>query len=204
MKNSYAMATAVASLAVLAFAVSACGPSPASAASSQGATGKSSTSGSYGYGSSVQATTAPTQGVAASSGGYGSGSAASATAAPTQAGAAVSTVNAGSGALGSYLVDSKGMTLYIFLSDTPGSGTSTCSGGCASAWPALTASSPTAGSGVDASKLGTITRADGGTQVTYNGWPLYYYAKDVNPGDTLGQGIKSVWYVVSPAGDAVK
>jgi predicted lipoprotein with Yx(FWY)xxD motif len=56
---------------------------------------------------------------------------------------------------------------------------------------------------VDASKFGTTKRTDGTTQVTYNGWPLYYFAKDKAPGDVTGQGVGSVWYVVSAAGDKV-
>ncbi len=105
--------------------------------------------------------------------------------------------------LGSLLVGDNGMTLYLYTKDTPN--TSTCYGKCLAAWPAfLTAGSPVAGDGVDASKLGTTTRTDGSTQVTYNGWPLYYFAKDKQPGDTTGQGVGSVWYLVSPKGDAIK
>ncbi len=105
--------------------------------------------------------------------------------------------------LGSILTDANGMTLYVFLNDT--SAASTCSGACIGIWPALlTNGNPVAGSGVDGTKLGTTARADGSMQVTYNGHPLYYYSKDAAAGDTNGQGIKSVWYVVSPAGDAIK
>jgi predicted lipoprotein with Yx(FWY)xxD motif len=102
-------------------------------------------------------------------------------------------------ALGAYLVDSKGMTLYLYTKDTPN--TSNCNGGCATAWPPLlTSGAPVAGAGVDASKLGTTTRADGTTQVTYNGWPLYYYAQDKAAGDTTGEGVGTVWYVITPDG----
>jgi predicted lipoprotein with Yx(FWY)xxD motif len=101
-------------------------------------------------------------------------------------------------ALGSFLVDSANMTLYMFTKDTPG--VSNCTGNCAAIWPPLlVTSSPMAGAGVDASLLGTITRSDGSMQVTYNGMPLYYYSKDMAAGDTNGQGINSVWYVVSPS-----
>ncbi len=104
--------------------------------------------------------------------------------------------------LGSFLVDSKGMTLYLFTKDTPN--TSNCSGGCAKAWPPLlTNGAPTGGAGVNASLLGTTTRADGTTQVTYNGAPLYYWAKDKVAGDTTGQGVQNVWYVIDPTGKAV-
>ena len=104
--------------------------------------------------------------------------------------------------LGSFLVDAKGMTLYLFTKDTPN--TSTCYGKCATAWPPLlTTGKPVAGTGVDASKFGTTTRTDGTTQVTYNGWPLYYYVKDLAAGDVTGQNVGSVWFVISPAGDEI-
>ncbi len=106
-------------------------------------------------------------------------------------------------ALGSFLVDDKGMTLYLFTKDTPN--TSNCYGKCAAAWPPLLTNGKTvASSGVDASKLGTTTRTDGSTQVTYNGWPLYYFAKDKAPGDVNGQDVGSVWFVVSPSGDKIE
>jgi predicted lipoprotein with Yx(FWY)xxD motif len=112
-------------------------------------------------------------------------------------------VNVGQNAtLGSFLVDSKGMTLYIYTKDTPN--TSTCYGGCASYWPALlTAGAPVAGTGVTAGLLGTTARTDGTTQVTYNGWPLYYFVSDKAAGDTTGQGSKNVWYVIDPTGKSV-
>ena len=203
MRKSYLFVTA---LAALALAASACAPSPASASSSsQGTAGKAATSGSYGYGSSAQATAAPTQAVNSGASGYGSGTASQPTTAPAQSGAAMSTVNvADNSQYGSILVDQNGMTLYLFTNDTPGAGTSACTGSCATLWPALTAKSPSAGPGVDASKLGTITLGDGTTQVTYNGWPLYTYVPDTKAGDATGQGFKSVWYVVAPSGDPVK
>jgi predicted lipoprotein with Yx(FWY)xxD motif len=104
--------------------------------------------------------------------------------------------------LGSFLVDDKGMTLYLFTKDTPN--TSNCYDKCATAWPPLlTTGAPAAGEGVDASKLGTTNRTDGTVQITYNGWPLYYYAKDKTAGDVVGQDVGGVWYVVSAAGDKV-
>lgn len=104
-----------------------------------------------------------------------------------------------------FLVDDEGRTLYLFTNDTPNSGTSTCTGDCLAAWPALVVTgSATAGEGVDATLLGTITRDDGTMQVTYNGWPLYYYASDAAPGDMLGQGLNDVWFLVSGAGTAIQ
>ena len=104
--------------------------------------------------------------------------------------------------LGSFLVDDKGMSLYLFTKDTPN--TSNCYDKCATAWPPLlTTGNAVAGAGIDASKLGTTKRTDGSMQVTYNGWPLYYFAKDTKPGDTTGQNVGSVWFVISPAGDQI-
>jgi predicted lipoprotein with Yx(FWY)xxD motif len=122
-------------------------------------------------------------------------------AAPSSSGGAL--VNVGQSAtLGSILVDSKGMSLYIFTKDTPN--TSNCYGGCATAWPPLlTTGAPTGGTGVTASMLGITTRKDGTTQVTYNGSPLYYWIKDKVAGDTTGQGVQNVWYVIDPSGKAV-
>lgn len=113
------------------------------------------------------------------------------------------TVTTHTGPDGTYLTDSSGRTLYLFMADT--SGTSNCSGNCAAVWPPLTGT-PTAGSGVTASNLGTITRSDGMKQVTYSGHPLYYYAQDTSPGQASGEGnpgFGAPWYIVSPAGSAI-
>jgi len=63
---------------------------------------------------------------------------------------------------------------------------------------------PTAGTGVDDSKLGSFTRADGTTQATYNGWPLYYWKNDAKPGDVTGENVQSVWFVIGRDGNPVK
>jgi predicted lipoprotein with Yx(FWY)xxD motif len=105
-------------------------------------------------------------------------------------------------ALGEFLVDAEGMTLYLFTNDSEN--TSNCYDDCATAWPPLlTDGELVAGEGLDASLLGVTERTDGTTQVTYGGWPLYYWVKDEAPGDTTGQDVGEVWYVVSPAGEAV-
>jgi predicted lipoprotein with Yx(FWY)xxD motif len=109
-------------------------------------------------------------------------------------------------ALGNILADGKDRTLYLFLKDS--GTTSECSGGCAAAWPPLTVNgTPTAGSGAQASLVGTTTRSDGTSQVTYNGHPVYRYSGDQNAGDTAGEGLDAFgaeWYVLSPAGDQVE
>lgn len=104
---------------------------------------------------------------------------------------------------GAYLVDGQGMALYADSQDT--ANTSTCMDQCAADWPPLviTGTAATAGTGIDASKLGTLTRADGSVQVTYNGWPLYYFDEDMQPGDAKGQG-QDQFYLVSPTGDPIK
>lgn len=105
--------------------------------------------------------------------------------------------------LGNILVDSGGNTLYLFTRDEREA--SNCSGGCAESWPPLAAEGePTGGDGVDAGRLGTITRGDGGTQVTYNGWPLYNFANDESPGDTNGQNRGGRWFVVSSFGGPIQ
>lgn len=103
-------------------------------------------------------------------------------------------------ALGNYLVDGKGMALYMFTKDEPNK--SNCAGGCLAAWPPLlTQGSPAAGDGVDASLIGTADMPDGTKIVTYNKMPLYYWAADTQPGQTTGQGVNDVWYLVSPQGE---
>ena len=116
--------------------------------------------------------------------------------------AEAATVELGDTDLGPVLVDADGMTLYLFEADTDG--TSTCYDDCAATWPALIADAPTAGDGVDDGLLGTTERDDGEIQVTYAGHPLYFYAPDEVPGDTLGQEVGDVWYVVDASGEAVE
>jgi predicted lipoprotein with Yx(FWY)xxD motif len=97
------------------------------------------------------------------------------------------------------------MTLYLFEKDT--GPMSTCSGQCAKFWPPVTTEGPAkAGQGVDSAKLGTTTRSDGTSEVTYNGHPLYFYLGDKKPGQTTGQGLNAfgaLWYVLSPRGDEI-
>ncbi len=104
--------------------------------------------------------------------------------------------------LGRILVDSKGITLYDFVTDKHG--VSGCYGACAALWPPLiTKGKPHAGPGVRASLLGTTKRKDGKLEVTYNRHPLYYFVTDRKPGQTTGQGVNQFggpWWVLSPAG----
>ena len=105
--------------------------------------------------------------------------------------------------LGEYLADGTGRSLYLYTKDTKD--TSNCTDKCAQAWPPLISSgTPSVSAGLDATLLGSFTRADGTTQVTYNGWPLYYFASDTKAGDVTGQGVGKVWWVVSGEGIAIK
>ncbi len=98
--------------------------------------------------------------------------------------------------LGNYLVDSSGRSLYYFAKDS--AGTSVCTGECLQIWPAFNAGSIVVPSALNPQDFGTITRADGTTQTTYKGYPLYYFVKDQKPGEVNGQGVRGVWYVVNP------
>jgi predicted lipoprotein with Yx(FWY)xxD motif len=110
------------------------------------------------------------------------------------------TVELADSPLGPILVDGEGRTLYRFEKDSDGE--STCYEACATNWPALVGDVE-AGDGVDGALLGTAQRTDGTVQVTYAGRPLYYFAGDQAPGDTAGQGVMDVWYVVAADGAAI-
>lgn len=103
--------------------------------------------------------------------------------------------------LGEIVVDADGMTLYMFDTDTQGSGESSCTGECLTNWPPLTTEGEAPAVEGVTGEVGTITTADGSTQVTLNGWPLYYFAGDAAAGDVNGQGVGGIWWVLSPAGE---
>jgi predicted lipoprotein with Yx(FWY)xxD motif len=94
---------------------------------------------------------------------------------------------------GNILTDNNGRSLYFFSMDA--SGNSACTGGCILTWQPLTLAAPTIGAGLAASDFATITRDDGSKQSTYKGWPLYYYAKDTNAGDVLGDAVGGTWFI---------
>jgi predicted lipoprotein with Yx(FWY)xxD motif len=135
-------------------------------------------------------------------GGDDQGSGTTATTAVAQQ-ATEGTVAVATTGLGEVLVDAKGRTLYVFTKDKDDQ--SVCSGKCAAAWPALTVTgAATAGTGAQASLLSTSKQANGSTQVTYGGKPLYYFAGDAAAGDTKGQGLNGVWFVVRGDGSLVQ
>ncbi len=97
--------------------------------------------------------------------------------------------------VGFYMTNASGSTLYLFKRDNQTAGTSACTGGCITTWPAFYASNLTLPAGLDQNDFKLVPRADGIKQLAYYGWPLYYYTKDKAPGDTVGQGVGSVWFV---------
>ena len=178
-----------------------------------GGGGSGNNSGSASGNTSSGATGAAYSGQSSSTGSAGGTSSYASTSASTSAGGAAAARQGGAtvsvaknSKLGKILVGKNGLSLYLFEADT--NGKSACSSACTQVWPPLTGQGkPAAGKGVSASKLGTITRKDGSTQVTYNGHPLYRYAPDSKPGDTKGQGLKQFgaeWYVLSPSGEKVE
>ncbi|MGO4459601.1 SCO0930 family lipoprotein [Streptomyces sp. M-16] len=102
--------------------------------------------------------------------------------------------------LGSVVTDAEGFTLYRFDKDTAKPPKSNCEGDCAKVWPAVSADDASAGAGVKADLLGSVTRADGTRQLTLGGWPVYRYAKDTKAGDTLGEGVGGTWHALGPDG----
>jgi predicted lipoprotein with Yx(FWY)xxD motif len=152
------------------------------------------------------ATTAPS--VAAPS--AAASSAAPASEAPSESAAASPAAGAVSlaladSSLGKIIVDGEGKTLYMFTPDE--GGTPTCYDQCATAWPPLTAddaAAVTVGAGLDQSKVSVVDRTDGGKQVKYGEYPLYYFANDAAAGDVNGQGLQDKWYVVGADGEPIK
>jgi predicted lipoprotein with Yx(FWY)xxD motif len=123
---------------------------------------------------------------------------------PTRSGVTVTVKHASK--LGTILaVGTKKMTVYMFEGDK--GVVSSCTGACASVWPPVTTSaSATATGAAKSADLGTTTRSDGTTQVTYKGHPLYFFAKDKDAGDSYGQGVHCFgadWYVIAPSGSKV-
>jgi predicted lipoprotein with Yx(FWY)xxD motif len=132
----------------------------------------------------------------------GSAPASGGTSGGSTAGTVIET-HAGSG--GTFLTDGSGRAVYLWVKD--GMNKSTCTGACASAWPpVMDKGQLTASGGAKSADLGTIARAGGGKQVTYDGHALYYFAGDSGAGQTSGQGSDSFgakWWLVAPAGTQI-
>ena len=138
---------------------------------------------------------------AASSGGTGASGGSGATRSATTAQSVTVATNVG--ALGVYLVDGIGRTLYMFDADHDGE--SACYDACATTWPPLTTSgSPTAAENAAGGPLSAITRTDRSQQVLYGVYPLYYFTGDTAPGQTNGQGSGGQWWIVGTDGQPIK
>ena len=204
-------------LLVLALLVSACGPAAATQAPGQSPTEAPATS---------EATEPPAATASPAVAATNTGSAAETTASPaatntgTAAGTPATTETSEASVpvtgqtevraaanfdYGPILVNGDGLPLYIFAQDTQNGDSSACTDEeCVAEWPPLTTEGEaTAGPGAIQSLLGTITREDGTTQVTYNGWPLYLFSGDTSSETTGGQGAGDGWTLVSPAGKAI-
>jgi predicted lipoprotein with Yx(FWY)xxD motif len=105
---------------------------------------------------------------------------------------------------GMVLVSASGRALYRYTPDSKGH--NTCSGACATYWPALVlkgTTKPTGGSGANSALLGTIKHGKS-LQVTYGGYPLYMYVGDTKAGQSNGEGKDKTWYLVDAKGALVK
>jgi predicted lipoprotein with Yx(FWY)xxD motif len=129
-----------------------------------------------------------------------------ATTAPTAAATSPATAPAGNVTvavantkLGKVLVNSAGMTLYVYDKD-PGDGTSKCTGQCLGVWPpAMVTGTPTYGPGTPPASDFTVSASK---QLVVNGKPLYTFASDKAPGDTTGQDIGD-FYVAGANGKKI-
>jgi predicted lipoprotein with Yx(FWY)xxD motif len=99
--------------------------------------------------------------------------------------------------IGFYLVNGSGMTLYYRTTDVQSNGTSTCTGSCVQVWPPFYVNNLALPSGLNGTSFHAVTRADGKQQLTYDGWPLYFFSGDHKPGDANGQGIGGIWFALN-------
>ena len=135
----------------------------------------------------------------------GAGAAMAATAATGAGGATVKAVK--SAMYGTVLVAANGKTLYRYTIDGKGVNRCTANATCNKYWPSLLVKpgvKPTAAGGANAALVGTIKAAHGLRQVTYAGWPLYFFAGDKAAGQVNGQGFGKQWYLVNTKGALVK
>ena len=107
---------------------------------------------------------------------------------------------------GTYVTDGSGRAVYVLEGTRSGSGINRCSGMCVNEWPPVPAPPlPTAGSGLNPPALRTVSGYRG-NQISYSGWPLYYFSHDMGPSDTTGQGVHDQWgswYLIRPNGEPI-
>jgi predicted lipoprotein with Yx(FWY)xxD motif len=108
---------------------------------------------------------------------------------------------------GTYVTDGNGRAVYVLEGTRGMSGINRCSGVCVNTWPPVAAPPlPTGGSGLSPPAVRTISGYLG-AQMSYSGWPLYYYHHDMAPADTTGQGVSDQWgswYLIAPSGEPVR
>jgi predicted lipoprotein with Yx(FWY)xxD motif len=148
------------------------------------------------------------------------GAAAAAPWGAAQSGRPVNVEVAHSTRYGAYLTDANGLALYIAaqpdkVNELNQQGTkpvAACTAACLAVWPpVLTSGAPVAGAGVQADLLGTVKGPNGGTQVSYDGWPLYTFAADSSSGQAYGQAVVppagaalgAAWYLIAPDGTII-
>jgi len=105
--------------------------------------------------------------------------------------------------LGTIVTDGDGLAVYQYDADTQGSGASSCTAECLASWPPVPGGSTAPTLTGITGEVTTITGTDGNPQLALNGWPLYYYVGDTAAGQTSGQGVGGVWWVMSPEGEPV-
>ncbi|WNV82636.1 hypothetical protein [Umezawaea sp. Da 62-37] len=109
---------------------------------------------------------------------------------------------ASAGELNPVVINGAGLTLYRFDKDSADPSKATCNGDCAVTWPPVTVAhgGKVFFAGIKKDDIGVVKRDDGKLQITIKGWPVYRFAKDTKPGDTLGQGVGGTWFGVTPDG----
>ena len=135
---------------------------------------------------------------------YGTGAAsiASLPATPT-AQPALSVTPANNATIGQpILVDSNGMTVYLFVPDGANT-TSAVTGGLRGAWPYVLWGGPlSVGPGLNLASLTANIQPDGTRLLAYNGHLLYTFISDHAPGDATGQGLAS-FFVLDGSGNKI-
>jgi predicted lipoprotein with Yx(FWY)xxD motif len=107
---------------------------------------------------------------------------------------------ADSAKFGQILVDAQGMTMYRYDKDTINPSKSNCEGNCLVKWPAVGWTPGATIQGVDPSLIGKVIRADGSAQLTVGGWPAYRFWHDKAPGEVKGQGVGKTWWAITAEG----
>jgi predicted lipoprotein with Yx(FWY)xxD motif len=105
---------------------------------------------------------------------------------------------------GPIVVNDAGYAIYMSDSDDQSPPRSVCYNACAKKWiPVLTSGTVTLDDAIAAAVVGTLQRADGGTQLTMRGWPLYLYVNDKQPGEINGHSKVQHWQVLAPDGKPI-